>query len=445
MTSPYAAASSARRTAPPPTGSWRARAPSSAPAARTSACTGSRAGADGVDTTDNSPDNGIPDYVDLVLGTMEHVHHTYVHAGYRAPKPDRGRGGNNKRDIYLSNLGDQVLYGYCTTDQPSARPAVGRLELLRARQQLHRADRVPDATRPLENMQVTAAHEYFHAVQFAYDVVEDGWLMEATATWAEDELYDDVNDNFQYLKSGQMRQAREGPRRVLRERQLLRQLGRSSATSPSGCRQEQGRHAGPGPRHVAAGRREARAPGQYSLQAIKKVLAGKHRNLGKTYASFAEANRRTHSTYDEGAAERLPDRPALEELHATSRSHRSSGVQSVELDHLTSATAAFTPSGLTGAGWKLRVRADLAPTGDSARAWSIAVFPTSGGVQVANMRLNRAGNGQRSRRLPDRRGRPRRGDARQRQRPLQVRGRSARASAPTPAPGGRRTTTCGRG
>ena len=28
--------------------------------------------------------------------------------------------------------------------------------------------------------------------------------MEATATWAEDELYDGVNDNVQYLRSGPM-------------------------------------------------------------------------------------------------------------------------------------------------------------------------------------------------------------------------------------------------
>ena len=46
---------------------------------------------------------------------------------------------------------------------------------------------------------MTAAHEYFHATQFAYDIAEDGWFLEATATWAEDELYDDVNDNVQYL------------------------------------------------------------------------------------------------------------------------------------------------------------------------------------------------------------------------------------------------------
>ena len=51
---------------------------------------------------------------------------------------------------------------------------------------------------------MTAAHEYFHAVQFAYDFFEDGWFMEATATWAEDELFDTVNDNVNYLPIGQL-------------------------------------------------------------------------------------------------------------------------------------------------------------------------------------------------------------------------------------------------
>src|SRR5690606_38134581 len=54
---------------------------------------------------------------------------------------------------------------------------------------------------PLENLQVTLAHEYFHAVQFAYDFAEDGWFLEATAAWVEDEAFDDVNDNIQYLRA----------------------------------------------------------------------------------------------------------------------------------------------------------------------------------------------------------------------------------------------------
>ena len=57
---------------------------------------------------------------------------------------------------------------------------------------------------PLPSLQVTAAHEFFHAIQFAYDATEDRWLMEATATWAEERYADDIDDNRQYLKHGQL-------------------------------------------------------------------------------------------------------------------------------------------------------------------------------------------------------------------------------------------------
>ena len=48
---------------------------------------------------------------------------------------------------------------------------------------------------------MTAAHEFFHAVQFAYNAFQDSWLLESTAAWVEDEAFDSVNDNYQYLRS----------------------------------------------------------------------------------------------------------------------------------------------------------------------------------------------------------------------------------------------------
>jgi hypothetical protein len=57
----------------------------------------------------------------------------------------------------------------------------------------------------MDPLTVTAVHEFFHAVQFAYDAYEDGWIMEASSTWIEDELYDAVNDNLFYLRYGPLR------------------------------------------------------------------------------------------------------------------------------------------------------------------------------------------------------------------------------------------------
>ena len=131
-----------------------------------------------------------------MLNTSVSVAQAYSGAGYRRPLPDGNLGGTSATDIYVDTL-PAGLYGYCTTDQPKL-TGPGRYDVW--------AYCVVDndyagfpANTPLENLQVTVAHEYFHATQFAYDAADDGWAMEATAAWVEDEVYDDVDDNVQYL------------------------------------------------------------------------------------------------------------------------------------------------------------------------------------------------------------------------------------------------------
>jgi hypothetical protein len=48
-------------------------------------------------------------------------------------------------------------------------------------------------------MKVTSAHEFAHAVQFAYNLFAGGWYMENCATWMEDMIWDGINDNYAYL------------------------------------------------------------------------------------------------------------------------------------------------------------------------------------------------------------------------------------------------------
>lgn len=48
-------------------------------------------------------------------------------------------------------------------------------------------------------LEVTQAHEFMHAIQFNINVLQSGWLMESHATWAEDQVYDGVNDWHWYL------------------------------------------------------------------------------------------------------------------------------------------------------------------------------------------------------------------------------------------------------
>ena len=156
-------------------------------------------------------------------------------------------------------------------------------------------------------MQVTAAHEYFHAVQFAYDYYEDGWLMEATATWAEDELYDSVNDNVNYLADGQMGTEPGGLRGSQHALDgfwdgnfygnwiFFRYLTERMTASKAGM-----------PVLVRDIWRLGPATADYSLRAVSTELAERGRDFGDTYASFAEANRRSRTTYDEGQSQRYP-------------------------------------------------------------------------------------------------------------------------------------------
>ena len=92
---------------------------------------------------DASPANGVPDFVDSTLATMERVHRTYVRAGYRAPLKDRGRGGNRKRDVYLRNIGGAGPVRLLHHRPEAAHAARQRVGLLRARQRLL-PGRVPD-------------------------------------------------------------------------------------------------------------------------------------------------------------------------------------------------------------------------------------------------------------------------------------------------------------
>ncbi len=54
----------------------------------------------------------------------------------------------------------------------------------------------------IENIKVTAVHEFFHSIQFDYNcyALDHGlWFMEATAVWSEDELYNGINDLYRYM------------------------------------------------------------------------------------------------------------------------------------------------------------------------------------------------------------------------------------------------------
>src|SRR4051794_15636760 len=140
-------------------------------------------------------------WVNKSLNTMNRVWNFEVHQlGYHRPISDgsRGGGGSGKFDVYLKELHSQGLYGLTVAEQ---RTSFSRR--LYSSYLLLDNDYKGYGTSGREtSLEVTAAHEFFHAIQYAYDVREDTWLKEATSTWMEERFDDRGNDNRQYLPYG---------------------------------------------------------------------------------------------------------------------------------------------------------------------------------------------------------------------------------------------------
>jgi hypothetical protein len=165
-----------------------------------------------VKTTDDRPPlkdsnaNGVPDYVESMSAVFEHVY--AVENGdlaWTPPKSDGTRGCINggpagcaaKTDVYIKEVGDQGIYGYSAPD-PDQRGNKQFAYLVMDND--YNAEQFPQYSgNALPPMEVTAAHEYNHVLQFNYDINEDAWMFEATATWMEDRVYTDVNDYRQYV------------------------------------------------------------------------------------------------------------------------------------------------------------------------------------------------------------------------------------------------------
>ena len=155
---------------------------------------------DAVDRRDDNG-NGIPDYIDTVAATFDSVWRLEIdQLGYHPPFSDGGAGGGDEYDIYVVELGRTNVYGYTYPDEegPTGQTSTSYIEIdnnyLGGVYETSR-------TKGLGALRVTAAHEFFHAIQFSYYDGQDGiWWQEATATWMEDVAYTEVNDYYQYLR-----------------------------------------------------------------------------------------------------------------------------------------------------------------------------------------------------------------------------------------------------
>ena len=141
--------------------------------------------------------NGIPDYVERI-GLYADSSFRYYHntLGYLPPPKE----SEDPYVIYLVRIG---AYGATVPDVPgdsSWNDFTSHIEIhCDFEGPLFGPNDDPEG-RIIGDQKVTCAHEYYHAVQLAYDFNYDNlWWMECTAVYFEDVLFPEVNDNYNYL------------------------------------------------------------------------------------------------------------------------------------------------------------------------------------------------------------------------------------------------------
>lgn len=156
-------------------------------------------GTDAPPSADTSGIIGVPDWVEIVAQTFDDVASAYLSRGWRlAPTVSAA-----PYDIYLRDLAHLVapLYGQTTSSQ--AIPSTGFSNAFGSFMEIDNnfTDSIYGPYGAIQSLQITAAHEYHHAIQYGYNYYFDIWYAEATSTWHEDELYDGVNQLYSYLRA----------------------------------------------------------------------------------------------------------------------------------------------------------------------------------------------------------------------------------------------------
>lgn len=152
---------------------------------------------------------GVPWYVKFISTVIDSVWIKEVDSlGYLPPPNDSlfpYNGGDGRYDVYLKSM----QYGYLGYSQPEYyvppdNIAATSYIVLRNDYSLYGGNYY-------DYLKVTCAHEFFHAVQFAYDADEFEYVpsdptnpfrpywMELSATWMEDVIYPSINDYVSYL------------------------------------------------------------------------------------------------------------------------------------------------------------------------------------------------------------------------------------------------------
>jgi hypothetical protein len=330
------------------------------------------------------------DWANTTLSTVDSVYTAETQRlGYRAPLADTtaaDNGGDGRLDVYLADIGDADIFGYCVPDDPAqatSRSASGYCVL----DNDFAGAQYGTAHTALQNLQVTSAHEIFHAVQFAYDWTEDLWLMEGTAAWVEDELFDAIDDNRRYLALSPLA-ASDMPLDFASEqwdgygawafwRFLSEWMApRGAVEDPTVVRQVW----------------DAAAGSAYSTSALGHVLASRGTTLAEALTVFGIWNRNPGRFYAEGRAYHAA--PLL--AHRTfTRGSRTMRAHFTRLHHLAQRFVRFTPGTSLRGRWRLQVAVAMPALSRGSHAW-LVVHRRNGGIGAYPVRLTRSGDGVRT-------------------------------------------------
>src|SRR5688500_7831609 len=161
---------------------------------------------DAVPAVDVSGIRGVPDYIEVGARSWEDTwQRLVVELGYPAPK---GVTTQNKFHVYYDKI---PYYGYCAPtnvelEGVSPVPVGTASAYIVVNSDFYGfppndEDRTGTEVIRSGALKATQAHEFMHALQFAINVYGSGWLMEAHATWAEDAVYDGINDWHWYINT----------------------------------------------------------------------------------------------------------------------------------------------------------------------------------------------------------------------------------------------------
>jgi hypothetical protein len=300
-----------------------------------------------VPTTRDAPPS--TSWVARQLRMLNHVWSFEVRKlGYHRPVSDgtKGGGGSGRFDVYLKELYHQGLYGLTVAEQraPYNQHLYSSYLLLDndfKRSQYH-AD-------PMQEARVTAAHEFFHAIQYGYDATEDPWLMESTATWMEEQYDDSSNDNLRYLPWSQLQ--RPGTPLDTFNPSSFEQYG--NWVFFEYLSEHFGRRV---VRSVWTRAASFKGGGhEFSSAAVRSALRG-HGGMTNVFASYASGNTVPARTYAEGHSAAYTPAPLSRSVTLTAASPRTAWTR-YAVRHLASVDLRARPgTGLLGRKWRLRVQ-----------------------------------------------------------------------------------------